>query len=86
MCGLPFTLTRSGEQSLEPREIDRSLRLIAVIMPRGKGMVTRRLQLSRIGYVVASAFHGFDFAPTNALARSFTAARMAATRKFLTQG
>ena len=42
--------------------------------------------LSRIGCVLASWLSRLHFAPTNALPRLFIAARMAATRQFLTQG
>lgn len=39
-------------------QVHPSLRLAAVFMPRGKGVVTRRLRLSRIGFAAAEPFLG----------------------------
>ncbi len=39
---------RRVNNRLQPPEINRSLRFVALVMPRGKGLVTRRLHLSRM--------------------------------------
>ena len=74
LAGLPPTWIGVGTADLfHDEDVDYAARLQAAGVP---------MQLE----VIHGAFHGFDFAAGNKLARSFTAARLAATRHFLTQG
>jgi acetyl esterase/lipase len=73
-AGLPPTWIGVGAADLfHDEDVDYATRLEAAAVPT---------QLE----VIRGAFHGFDFAACTKLARSFTAARLAATRHFLTQG
>ncbi len=74
LAGLPQTWIGVGTADLfHDEDVDYATRLQAAGVPT---------QLE----VIRGAFHGFDFAAINELARSFKSARLAATRQFLTQG
>lgn len=75
LAGLPPSWIGVGTADLfHDEDVDYATRLQAAGVPT---------QLE----VIPGAFHGFDFAACTGLARSFTAARLAATRRFLeTQG
>jgi acetyl esterase/lipase len=74
LAGLPPTWIGVGTADLfHDEDVDYATRLQAAGVPT---------QLE----VIRGAFHGFDFAANNELARSFKATRLAATRHFLTQG
>ena len=71
LTGLPPTWIGAGTADLlHDEDVDYSARLQAAGVPT---------QLD----VIDGAFHGFDVAPCNEVARSFKAARLRAIRRFL---